>query len=104
MTRIPLACATGSSASRNSAALNPSIDEPVRTYRCVRPVAFARATIAFGSPPSAWSGCQIHMPLPVGTTGAGGGGGGGGGGGAVVVGTVVGGAVVALVVVDAAVV
>src|SRR5699024_6050402 len=89
ITRMPLACATGRSASRNPAPLNPSTDEPVRTKRCVRPVSLARATIAFGSPPSAWSGCQIHIPLPDGTTGVGGGGGGGGGGAVVVGGAVV---------------
>src|SRR3954467_15750363 len=41
----------------------------------VSPVACARATMLAGSPPSAYCGCQIHIPLPVGTTGAGGGGG-----------------------------
>src|SRR5919202_1684312 len=37
----------------------------------VRPVARARATIAVTFPPSACSGCHIHMPLPVGMDGCG---------------------------------
>src|SRR3954469_17425961 len=62
----------------------------------VSPVACARATMLAGSPPSAYCGCQIHIPLPVGTTGVG-----GGGGAVVVVGAtvvVVGGTVVEVVV------
>src|SRR3954454_13746229 len=48
---------------------------------CVRPAAWAWATMRAGSPPSAYCGCQIHIPLPVGNHSAGG----AGGGGAVVV-------------------
>src|SRR5436190_12844822 len=72
----------------------------MRTYRWVRPVACAWAMIDGTSPPSVYCGCQIHMPLPEGTTGV------GGGGGTVVGGTVVVGTVVvgATVVVDAGVV
>src|SRR5438445_5222150 len=97
MTRMPAAWAAGSTASRKSKFWAPSTDEPVRTYRCVSPTDCARAMIDGVSPSSAYCHCQIHMPLPDGTTGAGG----GGGGGTVVGGTVV---VTGTVVVDAGVV
>ncbi len=56
ITLIPAAWAAGRRRSTKGATLNPSQAEPMRTQRWVRPVAWARATMAATLPPSVLAG------------------------------------------------